>query len=160
MVGTLSGANTSACVASRAEGLEPPSRHETEKMSATSLVTFQNLMASKQPRPNQQGRVLPHRCLVLRRGAQNQLRPAIDPHGQFPLRLLGAKIGKEYTTADSSHLFRDFIEANAMVTITDNTVEVAFGKRAHSPLLLAAGFQNTEIAVPWWGGRKLKISFA
>ena len=74
-------------------------------------------------------------------------------------RLLGAKIGKEYTTADSSHLFRDFIEANAMVTITDNTVEVAFGKRAHSPLLLAAGFQNTELAVPWWGGRKLKISF-
>ena len=74
-------------------------------------------------------------------------------------RLLGAKIGKEYTTADSSQLFRDFIEANAMVTITDNTVEVAFGKRAHSPLLLAAGFQNTELAVPWWGGRKLKISF-
>jgi Transposase DDE domain len=74
-------------------------------------------------------------------------------------RLLGAKVGKEYTTADSSHLFRDFIEANAMVTITDNTVEVAFGKRAHSPLLLAAGFQNTELAVPWWGGRKLKISF-
>jgi hypothetical protein len=74
-------------------------------------------------------------------------------------RLLGAKIGKEYTTANSSHLFRDFIEANAMVTITDNTVEVAFGKRAHSPLLLAVGFQNTETAVPWWGGRKLKISF-
>src|ERR1700730_3341557 len=74
-------------------------------------------------------------------------------------RLLGAKIGKEYTTADSSHLFRDFIEAQALVTITGNTVEVAFGKRAHSPLLLAAGFQNTDVAVPWWGGRKLKISF-
>ena len=59
-------------------------------------------------------------------------------------RLLGAKIGKEYTTADSSHLFRDFIEAHAVVTITDNTVEVAFGKRAHSPLLLATGFQNTQ----------------
>jgi hypothetical protein len=25
--------------------------------------------------------------------------------------------------------------------------------------LLAAGFQNTDVAVPWWGGRKLKISF-
>jgi hypothetical protein len=74
-------------------------------------------------------------------------------------RLLGAKIGKEYTTADSSHLFRDIIEAHAMVTITDNTVEVAFAKRAHSPLLLAVGFQNTELAVPWRGGRKLKISF-
>jgi len=64
-----------------------------------------------------------------------------------------------YTTAHSSHLFRDFIEAQARVTITDNAVEVAFGKRAHSPLPLAAGFQDTDLAVPWWGGRKLKISF-
>ncbi len=56
-------------------------------------------------------------------------------------------------------LFRDFIEAQAHVTITGNSVEVAFGKRAHSPLLLAAGFQHTDVAVPWWGGRKLKISF-
>ncbi len=74
-------------------------------------------------------------------------------------RLLGARIGKEYTTAHSSHLFRDFIEAQALVTITEKTVEVAFGKRAHSPLLLAASFQDTDVAVPWWGGRKLKISF-
>lgn len=74
-------------------------------------------------------------------------------------RLLGAKIGKEYTTARSSHLFRDFIEAQALVTITADAVDVAFGKRAHSPLLLAAGFQDTNVAVPWWGNRKLKVSF-
>jgi hypothetical protein len=74
-------------------------------------------------------------------------------------RLLGAQIGKEYTTARSSHLVRDFIEAQARVTITGNSVQVAFGKRAHSPLLLAASFQDTDVAVPWWGGRKLNISF-
>jgi hypothetical protein len=74
-------------------------------------------------------------------------------------RLLGARIGKEYTAAHSSHLFRDFIQAQALVTITEKVVEVAFGKRAHSPLLLAAGFQDTDVAVPWWGGRKLKIAF-
>jgi hypothetical protein len=45
------------------------------------------------------------------------------------------------------------------VTITEKAVEVAFGKRAHSPLLLPAGFQDTDVAVPWWGGRKLKIAF-
>ncbi len=59
----------------------------------------------------------------------------------------------------ASRRFRDFIEAQARVTINSHTVEVAFGKRAHSPLLLAAGFQDTDVAVPWWGGRKLKISF-
>jgi hypothetical protein len=46
-----------------------------------------------------------------------------------------------------------------MATITAHTVEVAFRKRAHSPLLLAAGFHNPDLAVPWWGARKLKISF-
>jgi hypothetical protein len=56
-------------------------------------------------------------------------------------------------------MFRKFVEARAMATITDNTVEVVFGKRAHSLLLLALDFQNTELAVPWWGSRKLRISF-
>src|SRR5260370_27774816 len=54
-------------------------------------------------------------------------------------RLLAARIGKEYTTAHSSHLLRDFIEAQALVTITEKTVEVALGKLAHSPLLLSPG---------------------
>ena len=56
-------------------------------------------------------------------------------------------------------MFRKFVEARAMATITDNTVEVVFGKRAHSLLLLALDFQNTELAVPWRGSRKLRISF-
>ena len=29
----------------------------------------------------------------------------------------------------------------------------------NGPVLLAAGFQNADVAVQWWGGRKLKISF-
>ena len=74
-------------------------------------------------------------------------------------RLLARRIGKGYEHAKSRHLFRDFIDAQAQVTITANTVQVAFGKRAHSPLLLAAGFHNTDVPVPWWGGRKLKVSF-
>jgi hypothetical protein len=51
------------------------------------------------------------------------------------------------------------LNRQALVTITEKTVEVAFGKRAHSPLLLAAGFQDTDVAVPWWDSRKHKVSF-
>jgi hypothetical protein len=74
-------------------------------------------------------------------------------------RLLGSKVGNGYTTAKSRTLFRDFIEAAAEVTLTDTEVWVRFGKRAHNPLLLEAGFQNTDVAVPWLGGKRLRLSF-
>jgi len=46
-------ANIPACTASRAEGVEPPSRYETEQtMSATRLLTLKKYTASSQPRRN------------------------------------------------------------------------------------------------------------
>jgi len=74
-------------------------------------------------------------------------------------RMLGAQIGDAYTTAKSRHIFRDFIEASARVVISEDSVHVTFGKRAHNPLLLASGFADTNIAVPWWHGRRLRFSF-
>ena len=32
-----------------------------------------------------------------------------------------------------------------------------FQKRAHNPLLIAAGFDQTEVAVPWLGGKRLRL---
>lgn len=77
--------------------------------------------------------------------------------GSSLYRLLGAHIGNGYATAKSRHIFRDFVDATAHVRITDDAVIVRFGKRAHNPLLLEAGFAKTNIPVPWWGGRRLKI---
>jgi hypothetical protein len=79
--------------------------------------------------------------------------------GSSLYRLFGARIGHGYATAESAHIYRDFIDTSANITIGDNTVEVAYGKRAHNPYLLEADFANTDIAVPWWGGRKLKLAF-
>ncbi|MDO8540708.1 MAG: hypothetical protein Q7S40_09760 [Opitutaceae bacterium] len=79
--------------------------------------------------------------------------------GSSLYRMLGAAIGGTYTTAESRHLFRDFVEASARVQITSDTVHVQFGKRAHNPLLLDAGFAKTDVAVPWWDGRRLQLSF-
>jgi hypothetical protein len=55
-------------------------------------------------------------------------------------RLLGAQIGNGYAHAKSRHIFRDFIHAVGDVTLTEREVIVRFQKRAHNPLLLAAGF--------------------
>lgn len=79
--------------------------------------------------------------------------------GSSLYRMLGEKIGGAYATAESRHIFRDFVEASARVKISDDEVAVHFGKRAHNPLLVEAGFADTHLAVPWWGGRRLKLSF-
>jgi hypothetical protein len=74
-------------------------------------------------------------------------------------RLLGQRVGNGYETAKSRHLFRDLVEATAQVTITDQELEVRFQKRAHNPLLLAAGFDKTDLPVPWLGGKRLRLVF-
>jgi len=74
-------------------------------------------------------------------------------------RLLGARIGHGYQSAESRHIFRDFIDATASVQITGDEILVHFQKRAHNPLLLRAGFQETDVRVPWLSGRRLRLIF-
>jgi hypothetical protein len=74
-------------------------------------------------------------------------------------RLFGARIGHGYQTAKSQHLFQDFIDAPASVMLTEREVVVHFHKRAHNPFLLAAGFDNTDVKVPWLGGKRLQFIF-
>jgi len=74
-------------------------------------------------------------------------------------RLLGCRIGHGYEKAKSRHLFRDFIDATATVTIADQDISVRFQKRAHNPLLLAAACDKTDIKVPWLGGKRLRLVF-
>ncbi|HEU0203339.1 MAG TPA: transposase [Burkholderiaceae bacterium] len=74
-------------------------------------------------------------------------------------RLLGETIGNGYATAKSRHIFRDFINAVAQVSITARDIEVRFQKRAHNPLLLAAGVAQTAVPVPWLGNKRLRFVF-
>jgi hypothetical protein len=73
--------------------------------------------------------------------------------------LLAGRIGRGYEQAKSRHLFRDFVDATAMITITGSEVVVRYHKRAHNPLLVAAGFAATDAAIPWFGGRRLRLLF-
>ena len=72
-------------------------------------------------------------------------------------RLLGRRVANGYETAKSAHIFRDLIDATAQVTITPTEIEVRFQKRAHNPLLLAAGFDQTDLPVPWLDNRRLRL---
>ena len=74
-------------------------------------------------------------------------------------RLLGARIAHGYETAKSRHLFRDFIHATATIQIDAEEVTVRFQKRAHNPLLISAGFHQTDIPIPWIGDKRLRLVF-
>ncbi len=73
-------------------------------------------------------------------------------------RLLGAQIGQEYERAESRHLFRDFVDATATVDIDAKNIQVQFQKRAHNPLLTAAGFANTDVPIPWLANKRLTFT--
>ena len=73
-------------------------------------------------------------------------------------RLLGAQIGQGYERAESRHLFRDFVDATATVDIDAKNIQVQFQKRAHNPLLTAAGFAKTDVPIPWLGNKRLTFT--
>jgi transposase len=54
-----------------------------------------------------------------------------------------------------SHL----IDAIGELRFSPGNIEVRLKRRAHTPALLDAGYQDRRIQVPWWGGRTLSYSF-
>ena len=74
-------------------------------------------------------------------------------------RLLAGRIGRGYEHTESRHLFQDFVDATAEVKITESEIVVRYQKRAHNPLLIAAGFDTTETVIPWLGRKRLRLVF-
>jgi hypothetical protein len=74
-------------------------------------------------------------------------------------RLLGVKIGSGYQAAKSRHIFRDFIDASAIVTISSHEILVRFNKRAHNPYLTAANLHRTSQSIPWLNRLNLRFAF-
>jgi hypothetical protein len=72
-------------------------------------------------------------------------------------RYLGQQIGNGYEAAKSRHLFQDCIDATASIEIDERAIWVQFQKRAHNPLLVAAGFDKTDIRIPWLGNKRLQF---
>ena len=74
-------------------------------------------------------------------------------------RYFAQRIGNGYEVAKSRHLFQDFVDATASITIDEHAVYVQFQKRAHNPLLIAAGFDKIDTRIPWLGNKRLQFLF-
>jgi hypothetical protein len=83
----------------------------------------------------------------------------LTPMASSLYRLLAGRIGRGYERAGSRHLFQDFVNATARVTITGGDIVVRYQERAHNPLLIAAGLATTEVKIPWLGRKRLRLIF-
>ncbi len=64
-----------------------------------------------------------------------------------------------YGHAKARQIFRRFLDTNARVDVSPESITVRLPRRAHNPLLLDSRLLATPTAVPWWGGVPLKVEF-
>jgi transposase len=64
---------------------------------------------------------------------------------------------KGFAQAGPSKLFRKFVDTSGIVEITAKGIIVRLNKRAHNPLLKEAGLTQPTRAVPWLGGRCVRL---
>ena len=74
-------------------------------------------------------------------------------------RLMAQRVGREYRRATAKTLFRKLFDLSGEVTITPAGIEVALNRRAHNPLLRAAGLADNPVPVPWLRNMPLTIRF-
>jgi hypothetical protein len=63
-----------------------------------------------------------------------------------------------YEAARGRQIFRHFLNLSAQVEINGRRVEVTLPRRAHDPVLRAAGIGEQSTRVPWWDNRPLTFS--
>ena len=63
-----------------------------------------------------------------------------------------------YQTATPDTLQRRFLHTGGLILNHDNTIVVRLQRRTYSPVLRQASIP--QVAVPWWGGRQLRLEFA
>ena len=72
-------------------------------------------------------------------------------------RLLARQM-RGYADAHARRIFQDLVDMPAQVEVSDQEVRVEFHRRAHLPIVLASGLCNRSVAIPWWEGRKLRLT--
>ncbi len=75
-------------------------------------------------------------------------------------RLMSDRIGREYVKSTAKTLFRKIFDLSGRVTITEEEVIVHFARKAHNPFLVAAGFADEVVNVPWLNNKQLRFVFS
>jgi hypothetical protein len=73
--------------------------------------------------------------------------------------MFARRLHNGYQTATPDTIFRHFIEGPGELQFTPDGINVALRARAHTPVLLDAGYHKRTTTIPWWDGRELSFSF-
>jgi hypothetical protein len=72
-------------------------------------------------------------------------------------RLLARRM-RGYAEAHARRIFQDLVDMPAQLEVSEREVRVAFHRRAHLPIVLASGLCDRAVAVPWWQGKRLRLT--
>jgi len=72
-------------------------------------------------------------------------------------RLLARQM-RGYAEAHARQIFRDLVNLPAQVHLTEKEVRVEFQRRAHLPIVLASSLCARAVPIPWWEGRRLRLT--
>ncbi len=72
-------------------------------------------------------------------------------------RLLAQRM-RGYSDSQARQVFRDLVDLPADVEISEHEVRVEFHRRAHLPIVLASELCQKTVRVPWWDGKKLRLT--
>jgi len=148
--------------------LSPAADDQTELAEATILLTNQHDTSLKRLITRYAQRMLIENAIsdAVRFFHMDALSSAVGLKVDFDMTLLAVASGlylllgrrmRGYSDAQARHIFRDIVNMPASVEITKTEVVVRFHRRAHLPIVVASGLLDTPIAVPWWGGRTLRL---
>jgi len=73
-------------------------------------------------------------------------------------RLLARKLPR-YELATPDRIWRHFLDHTGTVNVAEDHVRVDLALRTYTPVLIDAGFPELDVAIPWWGGRRLRFGF-
>ena len=74
-------------------------------------------------------------------------------------RSFARRLDNGYATATPDTIFRHFIATPGDLHITDDAIDVRLRPRAHTPVLLNAGYTDRTTTIPWCNDRQLTYSF-
>ena len=63
-----------------------------------------------------------------------------------------------YADSQARQIFRDLVDMPADVHIGETEIHVRFHRRAHLPIVIASGLLDEPLNVPWWQGKRLRLS--
>ena len=72
-------------------------------------------------------------------------------------RLLARRM-RGYADAHARTIFRDLVNIPAQIHLDGQEVRVEFPRRAHLPILLDSGLCDRPVPIPWWQGRRLRLT--